>query len=57
MLKALFVFEIFRFVSWLFGYVEKWLDKKAKVNFNIYELHRQNTTNNYNTPSAQYLKK
>ena len=45
MLKALFVFEIFRFVSWLFGYVEKWLDKKAKVNFNVYELHRQDTTN------------
>ena len=30
MLKAFFVFEIFIFLSWLFGYVEKQLDKKAK---------------------------
>ena len=38
MLKALFVFEIFTFLSWLFGYVEKWLDKKAVVNFKIYDF-------------------
>ena len=37
-LKALFVLEIFRFLSWLFGYVEKGLDKKAKVSFNIYDV-------------------
>ena len=29
MLKALFVLEIFPFLSCLFGYVEKWLDKKS----------------------------
>ena len=34
-LKALFVLEMFTFLPWLFGYVEKRLDKKAMVNFNI----------------------
>ena len=38
MLKALFAFEIFTFLSWHFGYVEKWLDEKAKVNFKIYDV-------------------
>ena len=32
MLKALFVLEILAFLSWLFGYAGKRLDKKAKVN-------------------------
>ena len=45
MLKALFVLEIFTFLSLLFGYIEKRLDKKAKVNFKIYNW----PTNNYNT--------
>ena len=32
MLKALFILEIFKFLSWLFcGHVEKWFVKKAKV--------------------------
>ena len=34
-LKALFVPEIITFLSWLFGYVEERLDKKATVNFNF----------------------
>ena len=34
-LKALFVLKIFKFLSWLFGYVGKWFDKKAKFNFKI----------------------
>ena len=38
MLKALFVLKIFTFLSWLFGYVGKWLDKKAVVNFKIYDV-------------------
>ena len=38
MLKALFVLEIFTFLSWLFGYVEKRLGKKAKVNYKIYGI-------------------
>ena len=40
MLKALFVLEIFTFLSWLFGYVEKRLDKKAMVNFKNLWRHR-----------------
>ena len=38
MLKAIFVLEIFTFMSCFFGffgYVEKRLDKKAMVNFKI----------------------
>ena len=38
MLKALFVLEIFSFLSWFLGYVEKWFDKKAVVNFKIYDV-------------------
>ena len=33
--KALFVLEIFKFLSCLFGHVAKRLDKKGKVNFNL----------------------
>ena len=29
MLKALFVLEVITFLSWLFGYAEKWLDDKT----------------------------
>ena len=38
-LKALLVLKIFKF-RYLkhFGYVEKWLDKKDKVNFRIYDI-------------------
>ena len=39
-----------------FGHVEKRLDKKAKVNFTIYNVINWET-NNYNTLAAQYLKK
>ena len=38
MLKALFVREIFTFLSWIFGYEEKRVDKKAMVNFKIYDV-------------------
>ena len=31
MLKALFVLEIFNFLSWLFGYVRRRLDKKLRL--------------------------
>ena len=37
-LKSLFVLEIFKFLSWLFGYVEERLDKKTKVNFKVYDI-------------------
>ena len=56
MLKALFVLDIFTFLSRVFGYVEKRLDKKAMVNYKIYDVTDW-TTNNYNTHIAQYLKK
>ena len=56
MLKALFVLEIHRFLFLLFGYVEKRLNKKAKVNFKIYDVTDW-TRNNYNIHIAQYLKK
>ena len=45
--SALFVLEIFKFLSWLFGYLEKRLDKKAMVSFSIYHVTDW-TTNNYN---------
>ena len=35
-LKTLFVLKLFKFLSWLFGHVEKRLDYKDKVNFEIY---------------------
>ena len=54
-LKAFFVLKKFIFVSWPFDHVEKQLDSKEKVNFNIYDV----TTckiNNFNKHIAQYLK-
>ena len=44
------------FVLKLFGYIEKWQSKKAKVNFMIYDVTDW-TTNNYNIHIAQYFKK
>ena len=56
MLKAFFVLEIFTFLSGLFGFVEKRLEKKAKVNFKIYYVTDW-TANNYNVNTVLYLKK
>ena len=36
--KALFVLTIVKFLSWQFSHVGKQLGKKAKVNFNIYDI-------------------
>ena len=55
-LKALFVFEISTVLSLIFGFVEKRLDKKAMVNFKIYDVLDW-ITNYYNTHIAQCLKK
>ena len=44
MLKAFFVFELFTFLYWFFGYLEKRLDKKAMV---------QLIKDNHNTHIAQ----
>ena len=35
MLKALFVLDIFTFLSRVFCYVDEWLEKNPKVNFEI----------------------
>ena len=45
MLKALFVLEIFTFLPCLFGYVEKRLGKKVKVNSKIYDFTDWATNN------------
>ena len=47
-LKTLCVLKIFTFLSRLFGYAEKRLDKKAKNNFKIYDVTDW-TAINYNT--------
>ena len=55
-LKALFVLKTSKYLSWLFGHVEKLFDFKDEVNFKIYVV----TTwlkNNCNTHTAQYFKK
>ena len=51
-LKALFVLEIFTFLSRVFDYTEKWLGKKAMINFKIYDVTDW-TTYNYNTNVTQ----
>ena len=54
--KALFALEIFTFLSWLCGYVEKRIDKKDFVNFRIY-VNTDWTTNDCNTLIAQNRKR
>ena len=54
--KALFVFKIFNFLSWLLGHVGKRLDLKDQFNFKIYDVTTW-LTNNCNTNIYQYLKK
>ena len=54
MLRAFVVLEIFTFLSWLFGFVEKWLDQKSMVNFQIYDMTDW-ATSNCKTQITQYL--
>ena len=56
MLKALLVPEILKLLPSLFGCAEKRLDKKAMVNFKIYDVIDL-TANNSNTQITQCLKK
>ena len=56
MLKALFVLEIFTFLSRPFGYLEKRFDEKAVINFKNYDVTDW-TKNNYSAQTTQYLKK
>ena len=53
-LKALFILKIFKFLSWLFGHLEKMPDQKNKVNFKIYDITVW-LTNNCNKHIVQYL--
>ena len=46
--------HFYLYLPWLFGHVEKRLDKKVKINFKIYDVTDW-TTNNYNTHIAKYL--
>ena len=55
-LKALFVLKIFTFFSRLFGHVGKFLDKKTKVDFKIYDVTDW-AANHYNTHIVQHLEK
>ena len=54
--KALFVLKIYKFLSGIFGHVEKRFDWKDKVNFNFYDVKAW-LTNNFNTHIAQYFEK
>ena len=56
MLSALYVLKMLKVLSWLFGNGGKRLDKKAEVNFKIYEV-AERKTNKYKTHIVQYLKK
>ena len=38
MLKALFILDIFTFLSWRFGFAEKQLDKKTTGSFKIHDV-------------------
>ena len=55
-LKGIFVLEIFTFLCWLFGYIEKRLNEKGMVSFKAYDVTDW-TANSCNTHIAQYLKK
>ena len=49
--KSKALLEIFTFLSRFFDYIEKRVDKKATVNFKIYDVTGW-ATNNYNTQLA-----
>ena len=55
-LKGSFVLKIFKFLFWISGRVEKQLDLKDKVNFNIYDVATWLTYNG-NTRITHYLTK
>ena len=55
-LKSLFVLTILKLLTWLLDHVGKRLENKPKVNLQIYDITTW-LTNNYNTHTAQYLKK
>lgn len=52
--KSIFVLKVLIFLFWLFAYVGKLLDKKAKGIFRNYDVTNRNASNNHIT---RYLKK
>ena len=54
--KLILFSRYLHFCPHFFGYVAKRLDKKAKVNFKIYDV-TELETNDYNTHIALYFKK
>ena len=44
-LRALFVLKIFKFLSWIFGHIEKRIDKTDKVNFKTGDIPNWLTNN------------
>ena len=54
-LKALLILRIFKFLSYFFGHVGKWLNKRAKVNLKVNDLTAW-LRNNYNTHVDQQVK-
>ena len=54
--KTLFVFKIIKFLSGLFGHVEKRLDQKDQADFEIYGVTTVET-NNCIAHIAQYIYK
>ena len=54
-LRVLFVLQIFKFLPWLFGHVEKTARLEDKVIFKIHDVTAW-LANNNNTHIDQYLK-
>ena len=54
-LKIIFVLEITQFLVWIFVHVGKRFDRKANVNFKIYDVTNWITIN-YSTYIARFLK-
>ena len=54
--KAIFILKIFKFFSWLFGYVAKRLDKKDMFEFKFNDITAC-LANNFDTRIPQYLEK
>ena len=53
-LKDLFILKLFKYLSWIFGLVEKKAYMKDNFNFEFYDETAW-LTKNYNTHFAQYL--
>ena len=52
-LKTLFVFDVFKFLFWFLGHVDKRLVKKAKVDFKIYDITNKQMKYTYSQISQE----